>query len=250
MTVLKKRRVKGPKTSRLRASEITRSWHVVDLTGRPLGRVASEIAGLLLGKHKAAYEPHLVMGDYVIAINAAKVILTGNKSTEKKYYRHTGYPGGIKERTFAEQIQRDPRKVIEAAVKGMLPSGARGYAMLNSLKVYSGAEHPHQGQIGQTISPNSQVTSASKSSQMKDIGEDIAPAEDTDTTVSMSEETNVTATDTALPSVRLTRAVSAYKRDELDEEARALGIEIQNGWKKGDVYSAIQTYYSENPLEG
>ena len=140
--------------------------------------------------------------------------------------------------------------MIEAAVKGMLPSGARGYAMLNSLKVYSGAEHPHQGQIGQTISPNSQVTSASKSSKMKDIGEGIAPTEDTDTTVSMSEETNVTATDTALPSVRLTRAVSAYKRDELDEEARALGIEIQTGWKKGDVYGAIQTYYSENPLEG
>ena len=140
--------------------------------------------------------------------------------------------------------------MIEAAVKGMLPSGARGYAMLNSLKVYSGAEHPHQGQIGQTISPNSQATSASKPSKIKDIGEDIAPAEDTDTTVSMSEETVVKATDTSLPSVRLTRAVSAYKRDELDEEARALGIEIQNGWKKGDVYSAIQTYYSENPLEG
>ena len=249
MTVLKKRRVKGPKTSRLRASEITRSWHVVDLAGRPLGRVASEIAVLLLGKHKAAYEPHLVMGDYVIAVNAAKVVLTGNKSTEKKYYRHTGYPGGIKERTFEEQIQRDPRKVIEGAVKGMLPSGARGYAMLNSLKVYAGAEHPHQGQIGQTISPNFQMPTTSKASSMEDVENTAVQGEDTGSAASTSDETVVTETDAVSQSVRLTRAVSAYKRDELDKEARSLGIEIQTGWKKGDVYGAIQTYYSENPLE-
>ena len=148
MTVLKKRRVRGPKTSRLRASEITRSWHVVDLTGRPLGRVASEIAGLLLGKHKAAYEPHLVMGDYVIAINAAKVILTGNKSTEKKYYRHTGYPGGIKETSLARVLEgKNSERALSKAVQRMLPKESPlAEKQFSKLRVYSGNVHPHDAQ--------------------------------------------------------------------------------------------------------
>ena len=147
-------------------------------------------------------------------------------------------------------MQRDPRKVIEGAVKGMLPSGARGYAMLNSLKVYAGAEHPHQGQIGQTISPNFQMPTTSKASSMEDVENTAVQGEDTGSAASTSDETVVTETDAVSQSVRLTRAVSAYKQDELDKEARSLGIEIQTGWKKGDVYGAIQTYYSENPLEG
>ncbi|HIE83764.1 MAG TPA: 50S ribosomal protein L13 [Dehalococcoidia bacterium] len=249
MTALKKgRRIRGPKTSRLRESEIAREWRIIDVANRPLGRVASEIARILLGKDKATFEPHLVMGDYVIVINAAEVVLTGNKMNSKKYYRHTGYPGGIRERTFDEQMQRDPARVIEKAVKGMLPSGARGYELLRSLKVYAGTEHPHQGQIGQIIRPNKFVP-------VKKVIPKVESAKD-ETPQSAGDLTDVESNPSVEESVetpvfvRLTRAVSAYKRAELDTEAGLLGIELESGWKKDDVYQAIQAFYGEHPLEG
>lgn len=134
-------------TYRLRGGDVDRRWHVLDAKGRPLGRVASEAAQLLLGKHKATYEPHMVMGDFVVVLNAKEVDLTGQKRTQKVYYRHTGYPGGLRERTFEEQLAKDPTRIIEKAVKGMLPSGVRGRAMLRMLKVYAGPEHPHNAQL-------------------------------------------------------------------------------------------------------
>ena len=249
MAVLKKgRRIRGPKTSRLRESEIAREWRIVDVANRPLGRVASEIARILLGKDKATFEPHLVMGDYVIVINAAEVILTGNKMNSKKYYRHTGYPGGIRERSFEEQMQRDPARVIEKAVKGMLPSGARGYELFRSLKVYSGAEHPHQGQIGQIVRPKKFVPVKRVITKVEIAEEVVAQSAENsaDVEVVTSEEQRV-----EIPvSPRLTRAASAYKRAELDTEASLLGIELVSGWKKDDVYQAIQTFYDGHPLEG
>lgn len=249
MATLKKgRRIRGPKTSRLRESEIAREWRIIDVANRPLGRVASEIARILLGKDKATFEPHLVMGDYVIVINAAQVILTGNKMNSKKYYRHTGYPGGIRERSFEQQMQRDPARVIEKAVKGMLPSGARGYELLRSLKVYSGAEHPHQGQIGQVIRPKKFVASKSVATKIKVI-EEVA-IQDSENSVDIESPSN-DGESVAIPvSTRLTRAASAYKRAELDTEADLLGIELVSGWKKDDVYQAIQAFYEEHPLEG
>ena len=135
------------KTYRLRASDIERKWRVLDASGRPLGRIASDAARLLLGKHKPTYEPHLAMGDHVIVINAGEVILTGNKASQKVYYRHSGHPGNLHERSFAQQMERDPRKVIETAVKGMLPHNPRGRELFRHLKVYAGSEHPHEAQV-------------------------------------------------------------------------------------------------------
>lgn len=135
------------KTFRLSGNAIAEQWHVLDAAGRPLGRVAGEAARLLLGKHKPTYEPHLVMGDHVVVINAGQVEVTGQKSLQKTYYRHTGYPGGLRERTLREQMAMDPTRVVERAVKGMVPHNARGRAIMRRLKVYVGPEHPHQAQV-------------------------------------------------------------------------------------------------------
>ena len=135
------------KTYRLSAKQFDRRWLVVDAGGRPLGRVASEAARWLLGKHKPDYEPHLPMGDYVIVINASEVVLTGNKAQQKVYYRHSGYPGNLRQRTFEEQMERDPRKVLERAIRGMLPHTRLGRELFRHLRVYSGADHPHEAQL-------------------------------------------------------------------------------------------------------
>ena len=134
-------------TVRRKASEIAKNWHVVDAAGRPLGRVATEAATLLRGKHKPTYEPHLDDGDFVIIINAGKVQLSGRKAEQKVYYRHSGYPGNLRKRTFAEQMARRPERVLERSVWGMLPKGPLGKRIRRHLKVYAGAEHPHQAQI-------------------------------------------------------------------------------------------------------
>ena len=124
-----------------------RGWHVLDAKGRPLGRIASEAAQLLMGKHKPTYEPHLPMGDFVVIVNAKESVITGNKATQKVYYRHSGYPGGLKERTYQEQFDRDPRRVIERAVRGMLPSTTLGRELFRHLHVYVGPSHPHAAQV-------------------------------------------------------------------------------------------------------
>ena len=134
-------------TVRRKAADITKSWHVVDATDRALGRVASEVAVLLRGKHKPTFEPHLDDGDFVIIINASKVRLSGRKAEQKVYFRHSGYPGGLRERTYAEQMARRPEVVLERAVRGMLPKGPLGKRLRRHLKVYPGAEHPHESQI-------------------------------------------------------------------------------------------------------
>jgi large subunit ribosomal protein L13 len=134
-------------TVRIKASQIYKDWHVVDAAGQPLGRVATRVATLLRGKHKPTYEPHLDDGDFVIVVNASKVRVSGKKAQEIVYYRHSGYPGGLKARSFTEQLQRFPEKVIERAVWGMLPKGPLGKQMLRHLKVYAGPDHPHQAQV-------------------------------------------------------------------------------------------------------
>ncbi len=126
--------------------DIEREWLVVDADGVPLGRVASEVAQLLRGKHKPKFAPHMDMGDYVIVLNAKKVAVTGNKETEKIYYRHSGYPGGIRGETVETVRERYPERLIVNAVKGMLPKNRLGRATLGKLRVYAGAEHPHRAQ--------------------------------------------------------------------------------------------------------
>jgi large subunit ribosomal protein L13 len=134
------------KTYSPKAAEIERKWHVVDASGQTLGRLASEVASILRGKHKPMFAPHLDTGDYVIVINAGKINLTGKKLTDKFYHYHTGYPGGIKSIAYGKLLETKPEKVIELAVKGMLPHNKLGRAMFKKLKVYAGTEHPHEAQ--------------------------------------------------------------------------------------------------------
>ena len=123
-----------------------RNWLVVDATGKTLGRLATEIANTLRGKKKPQYTPHCDVGDFVIVVNAEKVAVTGNKRQEKRYYRHSGYPGGLRSRTFEEMIARRPEEVLRLAVKGMLPRNRLGRQQLRKLKIYAGPDHPHQAQ--------------------------------------------------------------------------------------------------------
>jgi len=129
-----------------KADDIQRGWWVVDAAEKPLGRLATRLATVLRGKHKPMYTPHLDTGDYIVVINAEKVQLTGKKADQKTYFRHSGYMGGERHIPFRRMIATHPERVVELAVKGMLPKGALGRAMRLKLKVYAGAEHPHQGQ--------------------------------------------------------------------------------------------------------
>ena len=134
------------KTFSAKPHEVQREWFVVDATDKVLGRLAAEIASRLRGKHKPEYTPHVDTGDYIIVVNAEKMRVTGNKELGKKYYRHTGYPGGIRMTTFRDMQAKHPGRALEKAVKGMLPKGPLGYAMIKKLKVYAGAEHQHAAQ--------------------------------------------------------------------------------------------------------
>ncbi|HEY6634766.1 MAG TPA: 50S ribosomal protein L13 [Acidimicrobiia bacterium] len=139
------------KTYSPKPGDIERSWHVVDAADLPLGRLASEVAQILRGKHKPMYAPHMDTGDFVVIVNADKVVVTSDKSQSKIYYRHSGYPGGIKAETFDSLIQRRPEAVLERAVKGMLPKNKLGRHMARKLKVYAGPEHPHEAQGPQPL---------------------------------------------------------------------------------------------------
>jgi large subunit ribosomal protein L13 len=128
-----------------------RNWLVVDAAGKNLGRLAAQLAETLRGKHKPEYTPHCDVGDFVIVVNAERVAVTGNKRQEKRYWRHSGYPGGLRSRTLAEMLDRRPEEVLRRAVKGMLPRTRLGRAQLRKLKVYAGPDHPHQAQKPQPL---------------------------------------------------------------------------------------------------
>ncbi|MEM8483961.1 MAG: 50S ribosomal protein L13 [Bacteroidota bacterium] len=134
------------KTFSAKPTDIEREWHVVDAENQIVGRLASKVASILRGKHKPSYTPHMDTGDHVIIINADKVKFSGNKESDKEYFRHTGYPGGGRTRTPKEVRQKKPEFILHNAVKGMLPKGPLGRHMLKKLKVYAGAEHPHEAQ--------------------------------------------------------------------------------------------------------
>jgi len=135
------------KTYTLRAKEVDPQWHVLDAEGRPLGRLASEAAQLLRGKHRPTFTPHMDNGDFVIVVNAEKVKVTGKKPQQKTYYRHSGYPGGLKETSLARMLETHPDRVIRQAVKGMLPHNRLSRKLLRHLKAYSGPDHPHEAQV-------------------------------------------------------------------------------------------------------
>jgi len=139
------------KTYSTKASDIKREWHVIDASGKVLGRLATRIAGLLMGKHKPIFSRHLDTGDYVVVINAEKISVTGNKVKQKLYYRHSGYPGGLKSISLERMMQTHPTRVIEYAVKGMLPNNRLRAKMLKRLRIYVGGAHPYQGQVKATL---------------------------------------------------------------------------------------------------
>ena len=128
-------------------SELHPEWHVIDADGKTLGRLSTEIASLLQGKHRPAYVPYVNTGDYVIVVNAEKIAVTGAKLEQKKYYRHSGYHGGLKESSLKEMLESHPERVLKQSVKGMLPKNIPGRRMLGRLKIYSGETHPHQAQV-------------------------------------------------------------------------------------------------------
>jgi large subunit ribosomal protein L13 len=134
------------KTVSMRPQDVERSWWLIDAENKTLGRLATEVASRLRGKHKPQYTPHVDTGDYIIVINAEKVRVTGNKETGKIYYRHSGYPGGIRATSVATMREQHPERLIEKAVKGMLPKNPLGRAMFRKLKVYAGSDHPHTAQ--------------------------------------------------------------------------------------------------------
>jgi large subunit ribosomal protein L13 len=139
------------KTFSAKAESVERDWYVVDAEGKTLGRLATEVASRLRGKHKPEFTPHVDTGDYIVVVNADKVTVTGDKATKKIYYSHTEYPGGIKDINFQQLINKAPERVIQSAVKGMLPRGPLGREMFRKLKVYVGSEHPHTAQQPQTL---------------------------------------------------------------------------------------------------
>ncbi|MFL5965476.1 MAG: 50S ribosomal protein L13 [Gaiellaceae bacterium] len=139
------------KTYNAKPGEIERLWYVVDADGQTLGRLATQIADTLRGKGKPQYTPHVDTGDFVVVVNAEKIAVTGNKLDQKRYYRHSGYPGGLRSRTLREQLGRRPEEVLRAAVKGMLPRNRLARQQINKLKIYAGPEHPHAPQNPQPL---------------------------------------------------------------------------------------------------
>ena len=142
------------KTESIKSSEIVRNWYLVDAKGKTLGRLASTIAQILRGKNKVNFTPHMDMSDFIVVVNADKVVLTGNKENSKEYWRHTGYPGGQKTVPFKKMLDEKPDQVIRTAVKGMLPHNKLGRKLLGHLKVYSGSNHPHNAQSPKELSIN------------------------------------------------------------------------------------------------
>jgi large subunit ribosomal protein L13 len=134
------------KTVFSKPASVERKWYIIDANGKVLGRVAAKVASIVRGKNKTIFVPHQEIGDYVVVINADKIVVTGRKSEQKMYYRHTGYPGGLKANNFEKLIERHPTMPLEQAIKGMLPKGPLGRKMAKNAKIYSGVEHPHSGQ--------------------------------------------------------------------------------------------------------
>lgn len=141
------------KTYMQKASEVTRDWYVIDASGRTLGRLATQIATLLRGKHKPTYSPYLDGGDFVVVVNAEKVVITGRKADQKMYYRHSGYPGGFKAIPYRRMMEKHPDRILRFAVKGMLPKTRLGRQQMTKLKIYAGPKHPHEAQQPKVFTP-------------------------------------------------------------------------------------------------
>lgn len=156
---------KRMRTYSAKPSEMDPLWHVIDATGRPLGRLAAEVARILQGKHRPTYTPHILTGDFVVVVNASQVGVTGRKPEQKMYYRHSGYPGGLRTTALQEMLARHPDRTVRLAVRGMLPKNTLARHMLRRLKVYPGADHPHQAQVTGALQRQAAAAQGKKSEE-------------------------------------------------------------------------------------
>lgn len=178
------------KTYSTKMTDVTHAWHVLDATGQPLGRLASEAAALLRGKHKPVFQPNLPVGDFVVIVNAEKVKVTGNKEEGKLYYRHSQYPGGLKVTKYRHQMEKFPTRAVEKAIKGMLPHNSLGRHLFTRLKVYAGPDHPHAAQVaGEPVSLYRSRAARRQPEAVAATTPSVAPAPRTEPTTPVSPET-------------------------------------------------------------
>ena len=233
----------------VKRSDITAEWHVLDARDKTLGRICSEIAILLQGKHKPAYTPHLATGDFVVVVNANKFRVSGNKLAAKKYYRHSGYHGGLREETLAEVLAKDPTRALKQAVKGMLPKNKQGKHMLSRLKLYAGEEHPHQAQVN---APKGATTIAEKPKAApkteKPKAEPVAETAPAPEAVVESPGPAVDAVaETAAPDehVEASDDLASLTVADLRELAQTRGVALPSKARKADIIEALESAQSD-----
>ena len=227
------------KPHNVKQSDLTAEWHVIDARDKTLGRLSSEIATLLMGKHKPTYTPHLASGDFVVVVNADKFRVTGNKLTNKKYYRHSGYHGGLTEETLGDVLAKNPTMALKKAVKGMLPKNTLGRHMLGRLKLYVGEDHPHEAQLNATEgvkigkganaarakakTKTNTSASATEAPAATPVAEAPAPASETGTGTGTGDD------------------LSALTVAQLKEMAEQRGVELTAKARKADIIEALES---------
>ena len=237
------------KQHNVRQSDLTAEWHVIDARGKTLGRISTEIATLLQGKHKPSYTPHLVSGDFVVVINADKFRVSGNKLAAKMYYRHSGYHGGLTTETLGDVLAKDPTRALKKAVKGMLPKNTQGRHMLSRLKLYVGEEHPHQAQVnaakGVKLGKGANAARPKAATRPKAIGR---PKKSDAPVVEAPEPPEAVAPEpeAASPGPEAsTDDLSGLTVVKLKELARERGVAVPSKARKADIIEALLSAQAE-----
>ena len=235
----------------VRQSDLRPEWHVVDAKGKTLGRVSTEIATLLQGKHKPTYTPHLAAGDFVVVVNASKFRVSGNKLAAKMYYRHSGYHGGLTEQTLEELLEKHPTRALRQAVKGMLPKNIRGKHMLSRLKLYEGEEHPHQAQVSASRAQEAPVEPAAPARTARAAQPEPAPEPQAELQPDEAEIPEEPAADGPAAEEEAAEAGQAETADDEDLEALTVprlrelaaerGITVPSRARKADIIEALRS---------
>jgi large subunit ribosomal protein L13 len=254
------------KPHNVRQSDLTADWHVIDARGKTLGRVSTEIATLLQGKHKPSYTPHLVSGDFVVVVNADKFRVSGNKLATKKYYRYSGFHGGLTEQTLGDVLAKDPTRALKKAVKGMLPKNTLGRHMLSRLKLYVGEEHPHQAQVNaaegvklgkgantkkdanKPAKPKAATPNAARRAAKPKAKKPEAPVaqEPAPEPVAPEPEPEATSPDAKSPDqAAVTDELSSLTVAQLKELASERGVAVPSKARKADIIEALESAQAE-----
>ena len=231
----------------VKQSDLRPEWHVVDARGKTLGRVSTEIATLLQGKHKPTYTPHLAAGDFVVVVNASKFRVSGNKLAAKMYYRHSGYHGGLTEQTLEELLEKHPTRALRQAVKGMLPKNIRGKHMLSRLKLYEGEEHPHQAQVSASRAQAAPLEAPAPTAEAAQP----EPAPEPQAELQQDEAAEAPVPEEPAAEVEAAEAGRAETADEEDLEALTVprlrelaaerGITVPSRARKADIIEALRS---------